>query len=188
MAENGPFRTPFLTQKFPRKSLCGSLFLRSFPGNEAHKLFSGGPNWGVLGGGQKVYVEKVYVLFRSPIFQEIPKVTSGPFLRYARLFMILSVRNFGTVLGKTKTLQTVTLRVAILSDFSARSLSQNFGAKLKEKSAQVRAVFLGNLLAQNCHLQCYRFRCFSCAQEFVRNFGSVFAILFEVQRKSPLCW
>ena len=44
-------------------------------------------------------------------------------------------------LGKTKTLQTVTLRVAILSDFSARRLSQNFGAKLKQKSAQVRAVF-----------------------------------------------
>ena len=49
---------------------------------------------------------------------------------------------FGHVfLGKTKTLQTVTLRVAILSDFSARRLSQNFGAKLKQKSAQVRAVF-----------------------------------------------
>ena len=41
-------------------------FLRPFPGNEAHKLFSGGPKSGVLGGGQKVYVEKVYVLFRSP--------------------------------------------------------------------------------------------------------------------------
>ena len=38
-------------------------FLLSFPGNEAHKLFFWGPNWGVLGGGQKVYVEKVYVLF-----------------------------------------------------------------------------------------------------------------------------
>ena len=45
------------------------------------------------------------------------------------------------ILGKTKTLQTVTLRVAILSDFSARRLSQNFGAKLKQKSAQVLAVF-----------------------------------------------
>ena len=67
-------------------------------------------------------------------------------------------------LGKTKTLQTVTLRVAILSDFSARRLSQNFGAKLKQKSAQVSAVFLGNLLAQNSHLQCYRLRCFSFAQ------------------------
>ena len=41
--------------------------LRPFPGNEAHELFSGGPKWGVLGGGQqKVYVEKVFVLFLSP--------------------------------------------------------------------------------------------------------------------------
>ena len=48
---------------------------------------------------------------------------------------------FAEVLGKTKTLQTVTLRVAILSDFSARRSSQNFGAKLKQKSAQVHAVF-----------------------------------------------
>ena len=38
-------------------------FLRSFPGNEAHKLFSGGPNGRVWGVGQKVHVEKVYVLF-----------------------------------------------------------------------------------------------------------------------------
>ena len=37
-------------------------FSRPFPGNEAHKLFSGGPKCG----GQNVYVEKVYVLFRSP--------------------------------------------------------------------------------------------------------------------------
>ena len=41
----------------------------------------------------------------------------------------------------TKTLQMVTLRVAILSDSSARRLSQNFGAKLKQKSAQARALF-----------------------------------------------
>ena len=41
-------------------------FLRSFPRNEAHKLFfSEGPKLGVLGGGQKVYVERVYVLFPS---------------------------------------------------------------------------------------------------------------------------
>ena len=32
-----------------------------------HIIFSGGPKWGVLGGGQKVYIEKVYVLFRSPM-------------------------------------------------------------------------------------------------------------------------
>ena len=40
-------------------------FLRSLPGNEAHEPTSFcGPKWGVLGGGQKVYVDKVYVLFR----------------------------------------------------------------------------------------------------------------------------
>ena len=49
-------------------------FLRSFPGNEAHKLFSEGPKWGVSGGGQKVYVEKVYVLFRSPKVQGRGKI------------------------------------------------------------------------------------------------------------------
>ena len=41
-------------------------FLRSFPGNEAHKLSSWGPEMGRLGwGGQKVYVDKVYLLFGS---------------------------------------------------------------------------------------------------------------------------
>ena len=67
MAENGPFGTPFLTPKIPPKKFMWVPFLRPFPGNEAHKLFSGGPKWGVLGGGQKVYVEKVYVPFRSPM-------------------------------------------------------------------------------------------------------------------------
>ena len=41
--------------------------LHSFPGNEAHKLFSGGPKSKVLDGDQKVYVEKVYGLFLSLI-------------------------------------------------------------------------------------------------------------------------
>ena len=40
--------------------------LRPFPGNEAHKLFAGGPKWSVLGGGQEVNVENVHVRFRSP--------------------------------------------------------------------------------------------------------------------------
>ena len=31
----------------------------------AHKLCSGGPQWGVLSGGQKVYVEKVFMCFFS---------------------------------------------------------------------------------------------------------------------------
>ena len=37
-------------------------FLRSFPRNEAYQLFSGRPKCAVLGGGQEVYVETVYVL------------------------------------------------------------------------------------------------------------------------------
>ena len=64
MAENGLFGTPFLAPKNPPEKVYVGLFLRAFPGNKAHKLFSRGPKWGVLSGGQKVYVEKVYVLFR----------------------------------------------------------------------------------------------------------------------------
>ena len=52
-------------------------FSRSFPGNEAQKLFSGGPKWGILGGGQKVYVEKVYVLF--PSLSQSRKIRFGKF-------------------------------------------------------------------------------------------------------------
>ena len=57
-----PFKGSKKTPKIPPKMFVGVPFLRSFPGNEAHELFSGGPKW-----GQKVYVEKVYVLFPSPI-------------------------------------------------------------------------------------------------------------------------
>ena len=64
VAENGPFGAPLLKPKPPRKSSCGSFFA-FFPGNEAHTFFSGGPKWGVLGGGQQVYVEEVYVFFPS---------------------------------------------------------------------------------------------------------------------------
>ena len=73
MAEYGPFGTPFLTPKNPPKKLMWPKnppkkfmwvpFLRPFPGNEAHQLFWGGPIWGVSGGGRKIYVEKVYVLY-----------------------------------------------------------------------------------------------------------------------------
>ena len=44
--------------------------------------------WGVLGGGQKVYVEKVYVLFRS---LSAPK--SQRFLRFAIAMPIADPRN-----------------------------------------------------------------------------------------------
>ena len=61
----GRFGAPFLTPKFPPKKFMWVPFLRSFPGNEAHKLFFWGSKRGVLGGGQKVYVENVYVV--SPL-------------------------------------------------------------------------------------------------------------------------
>ena len=54
---------PLLTQKSPRKSVYGSLFQEMRHIN----FFLGGPKSAVLGGGQKVHVEKVYVLFLSPI-------------------------------------------------------------------------------------------------------------------------
>ena len=63
MARLGP---PFWPQKSPRQSLCGSLFCVLSQEMRHINFFSGGPKWGVWGGGQKVYVEKVYVLFRSP--------------------------------------------------------------------------------------------------------------------------
>ena len=65
VAQHGPFGTPFLTPKIPPQQVYVGPFLRSFPGNEAHKHFSGGPKWGILGGGQKVYVENIYVLCPS---------------------------------------------------------------------------------------------------------------------------
>ena len=49
--------------------------------------FSGGPKWGVLGRGQKVDVEKVYVLFLSPNLQ-FPKASfnrrRAPALRFLK--------------------------------------------------------------------------------------------------------
>ena len=51
-----------------------STSLRSFPGNEAHKLLSGGPKVGGFWvGPQKVYVGKVHVLLPSPSFLGSPQ-------------------------------------------------------------------------------------------------------------------
>ena len=58
MAENGPFGAPFLTPKSFRRSLVWVPFQCHFPGSEAQTLFAWGPHWGVLGGGQKVYMVK----------------------------------------------------------------------------------------------------------------------------------
>ena len=55
------------------KKIMWVPFLRSFPGDEAHQLFAGGPKWGVLGGGQEVYVEKVYELF---FFRKLEKAVA----------------------------------------------------------------------------------------------------------------
>ena len=71
MTENGPFGTPFLNPEDPpEKVYVGSPFLRSFPGNEAHKLFFvGGPNWGVLGGAKKFTLKKIMCFFRPLPFE-----------------------------------------------------------------------------------------------------------------------
>ena len=71
VAENGPFGAPFLTPKITPKKFMWVPLWHSFLGSEAHKLFSGDPKWGVLGGAQKVYVERVYALLRSP---KIPRL------------------------------------------------------------------------------------------------------------------
>ena len=55
------------TPNSPRKSLCGSLFC-ALSQEMRHINFFWAPKRGVLGGGQKVYLEKVYVLFPSLIF------------------------------------------------------------------------------------------------------------------------
>ena len=60
MARLGPRFGPQIW-KIPPKKFMWVPFLRPFPGNEAHNIFRGGPKCDVLGGGQKVYVEKVYV-------------------------------------------------------------------------------------------------------------------------------
>ena len=108
---------------------------------------------------------------------------------HLRLFLILWAEFFlifltATItafkLSKTKTPQTVTLRAAILSDFSARRLSQNFGAKLSKRVLRRVLFFLGNLLAQNSHLQCYRLRCFSFAQLNSQEFALSALPLFSV--------
>ena len=63
MARLGPQLWP---PKSPRKKFMWVFCLRSFPGNEAHKLFSGGPKSGVLVGGQKVML-KTFMCFLCPL-------------------------------------------------------------------------------------------------------------------------
>ena len=82
MARLGPRFGPKIP---PEKVYVGPFFLRSFPGNEAHKLFLGAQNWVFWGEGQKVYVEKVYVLF-------------GPLPRVCK-WLLASKRRFQILVG-----------------------------------------------------------------------------------------
>ena len=75
-----PSHSKFLTpENPPEEKVYASpfFFLRSFPVNEAHQLLSGGPKLGVLGGGQKVYVEKNVFLcaFSVPYESDTPSDT-----------------------------------------------------------------------------------------------------------------
>ena len=65
----GPFGTPLFDPKIHLKKFMWVHFLRPFPGNEAHKLFCGGPNLGVLGGGQK-FMLKEFMCFFGPLVLE----------------------------------------------------------------------------------------------------------------------
>ena len=69
MARLGPRFGP---PKSPEKVYVYVPLLRSFPGNEAHKLLSGGPKSGVLGGGKKFMLKKFMCFFR-PLFKSRAK-------------------------------------------------------------------------------------------------------------------
>ena len=76
MAENGPFGTPVLTPKIPPKR---SLFCVLSQEMRRINLFLGAQKiGGFLGGGQRVYVEKVYVLF--PPLKIVPNYFKKRFL------------------------------------------------------------------------------------------------------------
>ena len=67
VAENGLFETPFLNPQIPLIKFMWVPFCVLSQEMRHINFFLWGPKWGVWGGGQKVYVEKVYVLFPSPI-------------------------------------------------------------------------------------------------------------------------
>ena len=68
VADNSPFGTPFFTPKIPPKMFMWVPFSRSFPGNEAHKLFLGAHNWG-FGVGSKKFMLKKFLCFLRPLIQ-----------------------------------------------------------------------------------------------------------------------
>ena len=77
-----------MTPRIPRKSLCGSLFCVLSQEMRHINFFLGGPKWGVLGEGQKVYVEIVYVFFSVPYR-----------ISYYRLFKFRRVSETPTPIG-----------------------------------------------------------------------------------------
>ena len=74
VAENGPFGTPFLTPKVPPKKFMWVPFLSPFQEMRHINFFLGAQKGVFWVGAQKVYVEKVYVLFRSPTEYDRAKV------------------------------------------------------------------------------------------------------------------
>ena len=77
MARLGP---PFWPQNPPPKKLCGSLVCILSQEMRHINFLLGGPKRAVLGGGQKVYVEKVDVLFsRTEESPDIPQKFPGDF-------------------------------------------------------------------------------------------------------------
>ena len=89
MAENGQFRTPFLTPKIrPKKFMFMSLFCVLSQEMRHINFFSGGQNGVFWVGGHKVYVEKVYVLFRSlSILRNLASVLDSSALRASCKFL-----------------------------------------------------------------------------------------------------
>ena len=74
MARLGP---PGRPPKSPRKSLCGSPFLRSFPGNEAHKLFFLGAHYQVFWVAKKFMLKKFMCFFGPPTSAGMDCVSVG---------------------------------------------------------------------------------------------------------------
>ena len=65
--EKCPFGTPIFTPEIPPKMLMRVPLFCVLSQEMRHiNFFSGGPEWGVLGGDQKVYVEKFMCFFSVP--------------------------------------------------------------------------------------------------------------------------
>ena len=76
---NGPFGTPFSTPKTSPKKLMWVPFLRSSPGNEAHKLFLGGSEWGGIWVGAKKLMLEKFMCFFVPLLLGQCLGTANPY-------------------------------------------------------------------------------------------------------------